>query len=200
MSDVLTIAETSPLVVQMRPVIDMTDDQFFDFCQINRDLRIERTATGDLIIMSPTGSETDQRNFNLIVELGIWAKQDGTGVGFGSSGGFILPNGATRSPDAAWIKLSRWDVLTQDQRSKFAPICPDFVVELRSPSDSLKPLQDKMQEYIDNGTLLGWLIDRKEQTVYVYRAGSPVEELRQPATLSGDPVLSGFVLELSKIW
>jgi Uma2 family endonuclease len=200
MTDLLTIAETSPLVLQLRPVLDMTADQFFDFCQINRDVQLERTATGDLIIMSPTGSETDQRNFNLLVELGIWVQKDGTGVGFGSSGGFTLQNGATRSPDAAWVQLSRWDALTPEQRSKFAPICPDFVVELRSPSDSLKPLQDKMQEYIDNGLRLGWLIDRKEQTVYVYRPDAPVEPLHQPETISGEAVLPGFVLELSKIW
>jgi Uma2 family endonuclease len=135
--------ETSPLVVRMHPVIDLTDDQFFEFCQINRDLRIERTATGELLIMSPTGSETGESNFRLSGQLFIWTEQDGTGTGFDSSTGFTLPNGATVSPDISWVKLERWNALPKEQRTKFAPISPDFVVELRSPSDTLKDLQDK---------------------------------------------------------
>lgn len=200
MTQVAALIEITPLVLQMSPVIEMTDDQFFEFCQLNRDLRIERSTKGELIIMSPTGSETGNRNFDFIVQLGIWARQDGTGIGFDSSAGFTLPNGATRSPDAAWIKLERWNALPPEQRVKFAPICPDFVVELRSPSDNLQPLEDKLQEYIANGASLGWLIDRKNRKVYLYRPQQEVECLDNPSTLSGDPVLSGFVLDLSKIW
>jgi Uma2 family endonuclease len=192
--------EILPMVLQMQPDVMMTDDQFFDFCQLNRDFRIERNVFGDLLIMSPTGSETDERNFDLIGQLWIWTKQNGTGVGFGSSGGFTLPNGAIKSPDAAWIQRSRWEAIPSEQRKKFAPICPEFVIELRSETDNLKLLQDKMQEYIDNGTELGWLIDRKQRKVFIYRLQLPVEELDHPLTLSGENVLPGFVLDLSQIW
>lgn len=192
--------EILPMVLQMQPDVMMTDDQFFDFCQLNRDFRIERNVFGDLLIMSPTGSETDERNFDLIGQLWIWTKQNGTGVGFGSSGGFTLPNGAIKSPDAAWIQRSRWEAIPSEQRKKFAPICPEFVIELRSETDNLKLLQDKMQEYIDNGTELGWLIDRKQRKVFIYRPQLPVEELHHPLTLSGENVLPGFILDLSQIW
>jgi Uma2 family endonuclease len=200
MTQVTTQTENSPVVLHLHPVIELTDEQFFELCQINRDLRIERTATGELVIMPPTGTETGGRNFNLIGQLWVWVNQDGTGIGFDSSTGFTLPNGAERSPDAAWVKLERWNALTPEQQKKFAPICPEFVVELRSPSDNLEPLKTKMQEYIDNGALLGWLIDRKRQRVYVYRPGVSVECLDNPASVSGDPVLPGFVLDFSKIW
>lgn len=192
--------EIPPLVLQMSPAIEMTDDQFFEFCHLNQNLRIERTAKGELIIMPPTGSETGNRNFDLIVQLGIWARQDGTGIGFDSSAGFTLPNGATKSSDAAWIKLKRWNDISPEQRAKFAPICPDFVVELRSPSDNLQPLKDKLQEYIDNGASLGWLIDRKNRKVYIYCPQQEVECLDNPSTLSGGSLLPGFVLDLSTIW
>jgi Uma2 family endonuclease len=184
----------------MSPAIEMTDEQFFDFCQQNRDYRIERTAQGEIIIMPPTGSETGNRNFDLIIQLGIWTRQNKTGIGFDSSTGFTLPNGSIKSSDAAWIKLEKWNRLTPEQQQKFAPICPDFVVKLRSPSDNLKRLQDKLQDYIDNGTLLGWLIDRKQQQVYIYRPNQPVDCLTQPSTLSEESVLPGFVLDLSTIW
>jgi Uma2 family endonuclease len=150
--------------------------------------------------MFPTGSETGNRNFNLTVQFGIWVKQDGTGVGFDSSTGFILPNGATKSADAAWVKLEKWNSLTREQQTKFAPICPDFVVELRSPSDRLQSLQEKMLEYIDNGVSLGWLIDRKNRRVYIYRPNGSVEVLDNPSRLRGEDVLPGFVLDLSTIW
>ncbi|NJR18193.1 MAG: Uma2 family endonuclease [Calothrix sp. CSU_2_0] len=193
-------AEINPMVLKFHPVITMTDDQLFEFCQLNKDFRIERKATGEIVIMSPTGSETDQRNFDLIVQLGIWTKQDGTGVGFGSSGGFTLPSGAVRSPDAAWIKKTDWQAIPLEKRKKFAPICPQFVIELRSQSDSLKELKTKMEEYITNGTLLGWLIDRVQRKVYIYRPHAVVEELDNPTTLSGEETLPGFVLDLSEIW
>jgi Uma2 family endonuclease len=192
--------EILPMVLQMLPNMVMTDDQFFDFCQLNRHFRIERNQIGDLFIMSPTGSETEERNFNLIVQLGIWTKQDGTGVGFGSSGGFTLPNGAVRSPDAAWIKRTKWEAIPADKRKKFAPICPEFVVELRSENDSLSTLKEKMQEYIDNGTQLAWLIDRKQRKVFIYRPNCGVAELDNPQTLTGEDILPGFVLDLSEIW
>ncbi|MDB9455245.1 Uma2 family endonuclease [Dolichospermum circinale] len=192
--------EILPMVLEILPNMIMTDDQFFDFCQLNRHFRIERNQIGDLFIMSPTDSETGQRNFNLIGELGIWTKQDGTGVGFGSSGGFTLPNGAVRSPDAAWIKRTKWEIIPADKRKKFAPICPEFVVELRSENDSLSTLKEKMQEYIDNGTQLAWLIDRKQRKVFIYRPNCGVAELDNPQTLTGEDILPGFVLDLSEIW
>jgi Uma2 family endonuclease len=200
MTQTISLTENIPLKLQMSPAIDMTDEQFFAFCQQNRDYRIERNATGEITIMPPTGSETGNRNFDLIVQLGIWTRQNGTGIGFDSSAGFTLPNGAMKSSDAAWIKLEKWHTLTREQQQKFAPICPDFIIELRSPSDNLQPLKDKLQEYIDNGVSLGWLIDRKNRKVYIYRPNSEVECLDNPATLSGESILLGFVLQLSTIW
>lgn len=188
------------LVLQMSPVWEMNADSFFDFCQLNSNLRIERTATGKLVIMSPAGSETGNRNAKLMQQLANWTDRDSSGIEFDSSAGFILPNGATRSPDASWIKLTRWNSLSPEQKTKFAPICPDFVVELRSPSDSLKILQDKMQEYIDNGASLGWLIDRITHQVYIYTPDHEIKCLDNPQTISGDPFLLGFVLNLAKIW
>ncbi|MDF5718406.1 MAG: Uma2 family endonuclease [Rhizonema sp. NSF051] len=192
--------EINPMVLKFHPVITMTDDQLFDFCQLNQDFRIERNTTGEIVIMSPTGSETDERNFDLIGQLWVWTKQDGMGVGFGSSGGFTLPSGAVRSPDAAWIKKTDWEAIPLEQRQKFAPICPKFVIELRSQSDSLKELKTKMEEYIKNGSRLGWLIDRVGCKVYIYRPDTAVEELDNPTTLSGEDILRGFVLDLSEIW
>ena len=191
---------SQPLVLHLEPAIKLSDEQFFEFCQLNRDLRIERTATGELLIMSPTGGETGGRNFNLAVQLGAWSEQDGTGLGFDSSTGFKLPNGAERSPDVAWVKLNRWNALTPEQQKKFPPIAPDFVVELRSESDTLGSLQAKMQEWINSGVRLGWLIDRKHRKVYVYRPDLEVECLDNPETVSGEPVLPGFVLNMAKIW
>lgn len=200
MTQTISLTENIPLKLQMSPAIDMTDEQFFAFCQQNRDYRIERNATGEITIMPPTGSETGNRNFDLIVQLGIWTRQNGTGIGFDSSAGFTLPNGAMKSSDAAWIKLEKWHSLTPEQQQKFAPICPDFIIELRSPSDNLQPLKDKLQEYIDNGVSLGWLIDRKNRKVYIYRPNSEVECLDNTVTLSRESILPGFVLDLLIIW
>ena len=188
------------LELQMSPVWEMNADSFFDFCQLNSHLRIERDSFGKLIIMSPAGSETGNRNFKLIQQLANWTDKDGTGIGFDSSAGFILPSGATRSPDASWIKLTRWNSLSDVAKTKFAPIAPDFVVELRSPSDSLQVLKDKMQEYIDNGVSLGWLIDRPSRQVYIYTPGKNVRCLDNPSTVSSDSLLPGFNLDLTKIW
>ncbi|MBW4611936.1 MAG: Uma2 family endonuclease [Desmonostoc vinosum HA7617-LM4] len=192
-------AATITLPTSLILKIDLTDEQFFQLCQENRDYQFERTASGELLIMPPTGSETGNRNFDLVVELGIWNKQTKLGKGFDSSTGFTLPNGANRSPDASWIKIERWNALTPEQQEKFAPICPDFVIELRSPNDSLKVLQEKMQEYIENGAQLGWLIDRKNKRVEIYRPGRDVEILNNPTSLSGKDVLPGFVLHLQQI-
>ncbi len=178
----------------------LSEEQFVDLCQENRDLRFELTAEKELVIMAPTGSETGWRSGEVFYSLTDWAKKDGTGLSFDSSTGFRLPNGAIRSPDASWVILERWQALTQDQRRSFAPLCPDFVLELRSSSDSLSTLQDKMQEYIDNGARLGWLIDPMEKTVHIYRPGHSVERRDNPDTVSGAPVLSGFVFQLREIW
>jgi Uma2 family endonuclease len=200
MTTLLIQTESTPLTVNIPAIAAMSHDQFYEFCQANRDLRIERTATGEVIIMPPAFSDTGNRNFNLAVQLGSWAEQDGTGIGFDSSTGFTLPNGAMRSPDASWIKGDRWNALTEEQKASFAPICPNFVIELRSSSDTLSGLQAKMQEYIDNGALLGFLIDRKNRTVHLYRPNRAPEILNDPASVSADPELSGFVLQMAKIW
>jgi Uma2 family endonuclease len=179
--------------------IDLTDEQFFQLCQKNRDYRFERTASGELIIMPPTGSDTGRRNVKITTQLEIWNSQNHLGEVFDSSSGFLLPNGAERSPDASWVKLERWNALTIEQQEGFAPICPDFVVELRSRTDSLKELQKKMQEYIQNGAKSGWLIDRKNKRVEIYRPGREVEILDNPLILSGEDILPGFILDLSMI-
>lgn len=189
-----------PLILQLRPAIEMTRQQFFDFCQLNPDLRIERTAKGEIVIMAPAGGETSARNARLVVQVIQWADQDGSGVVFDSSGGFDLPNGATRSPDVAWVKRSRLASLMPEEKQKFLPLCPDFVIELRSPSDPLSTVQDKMEEYLANGAQLGWLIDPVSRRVYVYRPGAEVECLEDPAEVAGDPVLPDFVLDLAPIW
>ena len=180
--------------------IDLTDEQFFQLCQQNRDLRFERTARGELIIMPPTGSETSDRNADLTYQLRAWSRQNQLGKSFDSSGGFKLPNGAERSPDASWVTMERWNALTQAEKARFAPLCPDFVVELMSPSDSLEKTRDKMKEYMDNGAKLGWLINRQQQQVEIYRFHQEIEILQNPQTLSGESTLPGFVLDLSPIW
>ncbi|MCC5597745.1 Uma2 family endonuclease [Nostoc favosum] len=192
---------SSPLVLQIPSSMQMTDEQFFEFCQVNRDLRIERNKFGELVIMPPTGSETGNREVNISGQLWVWSEQDGTGITFSSSTGFKLSTGAERSPDASWIKLERWNALSPEQQRKFAPICPDFVVELKSPSDNLQTLKEKMEEYMNEpGIQLGWLIDRKQRKVYIYRPGLSEECLDNPATVSGELVLPGFILNISKVW
>ncbi|MEH2396050.1 Uma2 family endonuclease [Nostoc sp.] len=192
-------ATTTTLASTLKLKIDLTDDQFFQMCQQNRDYRFERTASGELLIMPPTGSDTGRRNVKITTQLDIWNSESNLGEVFDSSTGFTLANGAERSPDASWVKIERWNALTPEQQEKFAPICPDFVVELRSRTDSLKELQDKMQEYIENGAQLGWLIDRKNKRVEIYRPGKDVEILDNPTSLSGENILPGFVLHLQEI-
>lgn len=191
----------SPYVtLRMSPALELTDEQFFNLCQINSDLRLERTAEGDIIVMPPTGGETGTRNTSITGQLYVWTKQDGTGTAFDSSTGFSLPNGSDRSPDAAWISHARLAQLTAEQKKKFIPLCPEFVIELRSQSDDLAELQAKMEEYIANGARLGWLIDPEERRVFVYRPGAAVEELKNVTQVSGEPELAGFTLDLREIW
>lgn len=180
--------------------VKLTEEQFALLCQENRDVRFELTAQQELVIMPPAGSETGWRNGRLTYRLIAWSDVDSTGLAFDSSTGFTLPNGAIRSPDVSWVQRARWDALTQEQREKFAPLCPDFVVELRSRTDRLADLQEKMQEYLDNGARLGWLLDPIDTRVYVYRPGQSVEMRENPDTLSGDPVLPGFVLPVRELW
>ena len=194
------LVERQPLVVHTRPALEMNDEQFFQFCQLNRDLQIERTAEGDIIIMAPEGGSSGAGSGELAIELGIWARGDGTGRVFGSSTGFKLPNGATRSPDASWVRKERLQTLTAEQWHKFLPLCPDFVIELRSPSDSLLNLQKKMEEYRENGAQLGWLFDPESKQVHVYRPATPVEVLDNPETVSAEPLWRGFVLAVPPIW
>jgi Uma2 family endonuclease len=200
MTKVLPQVEIRPVVLKLKPAINLTDDQLFELCQLNGDWRIEYTAQGELIVMPPTGGETSNRNAEITFQVQSWTRQDQTGVAFDSSGGFKLPNGATRSPDAAWVRRSRLAGLTREQKQKFLPLCPDFAIELRSPTDNLRAVLDKMQEYLDNGAQLGWLLDPLTRRVHVYRPQCPPEILEAPSTVSADPLLPGFVLDLRKIW
>ena len=178
----------------------LSNEQFYQLCQDNRDLRFERSCQGDLVIMSPTGGETSNRNIEIAYQLQAWSRQNKLGIAFDSSGGFKLPNDADRSPDAAWLPLKKWNKLTPEERQGFIPLCPDFVIELRSKSDRLKSLQNKMQEYLENGTQLGWLINRHDRQVEIYRQGQAVEILENPSQLSGENVLQGFILDLTPVW
>ncbi len=194
------LLENSALLVHMRPVFEFDDDKFEEFCRLNRDLRMEMNADGDLIIMPPTYGRTGNRNFKLTAQFGAWVERDGTGVGFDSSTGFILPNGAKRSPDVSWVRRERLAALTNEQRQKFLPLCPDFVIELRSATDNLEELQAKMREYIKQGAQLGWLIDPSLRSVHVYKNDGSVEILNEAQTLAGDAVLHNFTLDLHQIW
>ncbi len=190
-----------PFVLHFKPIIEkMSDREFLEFCNLNEKWRFEITSEGDLEVMLPTGGETGNLNAWLTRVFGNWAEADGTGLDFDSSTMFKLPNKAQRSPDVAWVKRERWEALSEKERQEFPPICPDFVIELRSWSDRLKSLKAKMQEYIDNGAQLGWLIDPRNKKVYVYRPGAPIEELDEPETLDGEPLLRGFMLPLKKLW
>ena len=180
--------------------IKLTDEQFYQLCVNNRDLRFEMNANGDLVIMPPTGGETGNRNIEIAYQLQAWSRQNKTGVAFDSSTGFKLPNNANRSPDASWIPLNKWNELSDTEKQRFLPLCPDFAIELLSPNDRLSKTQKKMQEYLDNGMLLGWLIDRHKKQVEVYRQGKEVEILNAPSSLSGENILSGFILDLQPIW
>jgi Uma2 family endonuclease len=195
------VTESRPLIVHFGPILKkMTNHEFFVFCQLNSEWHMECTSTGALIMRPPTGGWTGTRNFTLIGLFSRWVKADGTGLGFDSSTGFVLPNSAKRSPDLAWVTRARWQALTAEEQEEFPPLCPDFVVELRSRSDDLATLQAKMQEYMANGAQLGWLIDPQEKTVYIYRPNAEVSCLANPMTISGEPLLPGFTLNVPQLW
>jgi Uma2 family endonuclease len=190
------------ITLNIPPVLTLTvtREQFIELAIANRDLQLERTATEELIVNPPTGSETGNRNSDLNGQLWLWNRQTRLGKTFDSSSGFHLPSGADRSPDASWVRQERWDALTSEEKDGFAPIAPDFVVELRSKSDRMQPLRDKMKEYMENQVRLGWLIDRKNRKVEIYRQKRELEVLENPAILSGEDVLPGFVLDLTEVW
>ena len=192
--------EVLPIVLTLSPLIEMNDRQFAEFCSLNRDLHIERTATGELEIMAPAFSETGNRHSKIAYQLEAWTRRDGSGMAFAPPAGFTLPNGAIREPDASWISRSRLQALTPEQRSGFFHICPDFIIELRSDTDRLSVLQAKMQEYMDNGAHLGLLIDPQDRSVYIYRPDQDVETLKIPEIVSADPILPGFTLDLAEVW
>ena len=203
MSTTLTseaLATLPGMVVRLGPLRSrLTDEEFEKFCAQNPELRIEMTSEGVMIIMLPVTPEGSSRNFKLTGRFAAWAEADGTGVGFESSAGFTLPNGAKRSPDVSWMPKERWDALTPEQRNEFTHICPDFVVELRSKTDRLRTLQNKMKEYIANGAQLGWLIDPIRHQAHVFHADSSVEILDHPQVITGEPLLPGLVLKLDSI-
>ena len=191
-----------PIVLRLEPLLEITDDVLLQLSSLNDTLRLEKNADGDLEILPPTSTDTGNQELSSGADLMVWARSDGTGVAFGADAGFTLPNGAVRAPDASWILKSRLAELTEEQRRGFWPISPDFVIELRSSSDTLLNLQRKMEEYIDNGTRLGWLIDPldSQHRVYIYRPGVEVEVLDAPESISGEPELPGFILDLQPIW
>jgi Uma2 family endonuclease len=180
--------------------LDISNEQFYQLCLNNRNIRFEKNYRGDLIIMTPVGDISSNRNAGIIAQLWLWNNQNNLGVVFDSSAGFILPNGAIRSPDASWIPLIKWESIPDTEKEKFAHICPDFVIELMSPSDSLKNTQEKMIEYIENGAKLGWLINRQNKQVEIYRENQTTEILNDPRSLSGENILINFTLDLELIW
>jgi len=190
----------APFIIRFEPVVEMTSELFKQFCALNDDVRIELTAEGLIEIMAPAFGRTSNKNIEISAQLRNWTISDGTGSAFDSSGGFTLPNSAVRSPDASWVSNTRYDLLSPEEKDSFTPLCPDFVVELRSSSDRLSALQTKMEEYLENGTRLGWLIDPLDGRAHVYRPGVQVEILDSPDSLSADPELPGFTLDLTRIW
>lgn len=188
------------LLIKVPPSTVLTDDQFYDLCRANPDIKIERTAQGELLFMPPTGGETGKRNAKLTSRFVVWNEATDAGEVFDSSTCFKLPSGAERSPDVAWIARDRWEALPLASREKFPPIAPDFVLELMSPSDSLSTAQVKMQEYLENGVRLGWLVNRQKREVEVYRLKQPKEILVSPNQLLGEDVLSEFILNTVGVW
>ncbi|MCJ2544417.1 Uma2 family endonuclease [Thermostichus vulcanus] len=188
------------LTLDLTPLMTLTREDFIRLCAANPELKLERTARGELIIMAPTGGETGNLNFEIGGEVFVWNRQVGKGKSFDSSTGFSLPSGSDRSPDLAWIPIEKWEALDPEVRQGFLPLCPDFVVEILSPTDSWGQTQAKMQEYMDNGCRLGWLLDPKTRRVMIYREGQAPQLLEDPETLSGEAVLPGFTLPIRKIW
>ena len=189
-----------PLPLRFRPQTPMSDDELMRFCAANDFLRVERDANGEILVMTPAGNNTGRRNAYLIQVLGTWSDIDGRGYAFDSSTGFSLPDGSMRSPDAAWIQAVRWDALGQDDKDRFSPICPDFIIELRSPSDNLAELEAKMERWIANGAQVAWLIDPERQVVAVYRPGGQPEIHHHPTSVQGNGPIAGFELVMARIW
>lgn len=188
------------ITVNFNSIIDISDEQFYQLCTQNPETQFERNCNGEILIMPPTGGETGRRNTNLIVQLAIWNQQTKLGEVFDSSTGYKLPNGANRSPDVSWIQQERWDGLTSEQKEKFIPLAPDFVLELMSPTDYLVNIQAKMKEYLENKVKLGWLINPQAKQVEIYRLGQQAQLLDSPRLISGEDILSGFVLDLAGIF
>jgi Uma2 family endonuclease len=186
--------------VRLRFERPMTDEELMRFCAANEMVRVERDANGELILMSPSGSGTGRTNSELIYQLAAWARETNSGATFDSNAGFTLPDGSMRSPDAAWIAWPRWNALSKEEQEGFAPICPEFVIELRSPSDSLPELQAKMRLWIANGAEVAWLVDPARKTVEVYRPGREAEVLEGGSAVEGDGPVAGFMLELGRVW
>jgi Uma2 family endonuclease len=185
------------ITLNLKPLTQLTHEQFYELCMANKDVAMERSPQGELIIMSPVGGGSGKQEAKYLMRLGNWNERTGLGEVFSSSTVFKLPGGGDRSPDAAWITKERWETLSEDDQERFPPLCPDFVIELRSKTDALKPLRAKMQEYLDSGLRLGWLINPQDQTVEIYQAGKEMKVVQLPATVSGENVLPGFELEVS---
>lgn len=203
--DVQTIRSTETYLPTQSFALDfhsarLTEEQFEELCRNNRDLKFEMSARGELIIVPPTSPESGWRNTDLTTEANLWSRKDKTGIVFDSSTMFTLPNGAKRSPDVSWMTKEKWESLSPSERQKFSRVVPDFVIELLSPTDNLPDAQAKMEEYVENGVRLGWLIDPVEQKVHIYRAGGEIEILDNPETVSGEDVLRGFELNVRQIW
>lgn len=194
------VLQQSELPVRLRFERPMTDEDLLRFCAANETMRVEREANGELIVMSPSGSGTGRTNSELNFQLALWARGAGTGTTFDSNAGFTLPDGSVRSPDAAWVAWSRWNALSEEQREGFAPLCPEFVIELRSPSDALDELRAKMEMWIANGAELAWLLDPASKVVEIYRAGRAVEVQQGHSAAYGEGPVGGFVLDLGNIW
>jgi Uma2 family endonuclease len=186
--------------ITLEPAIALSEDQFYHLCGQNPDLKFERNPDGELIIMPPTGGETGKNNATLIARFVIWNETYNLGIVFDSSTCFRLPQGGDRSPDISWVRQDRWDTLTPEEKRKFPPLCPDFVLELLSPTDKLATTQAKMREYLNSGTQLGWLIDPENRQVEIYRPDQEVEIILAPSELSGEHVLPQFMLNLAWLW
>lgn len=200
MADTVTIHTGLPTMLRFRPLNAMTPDEFYQFCRQNPDLKAELTAQGEVIFMSPSGGSTGARNAHVVKMLGRWADEDGSGIVFDSSTGFVLPNGAVRSPDTAWVSRERLSEISSEEYERFLPICPDFVIEVASPSDCLPDLQAMMDEYMSNGAQLGWLIMPDSRSVYLYHSGEPAQYVSDATRIAGEPILPGFVLDLITVW
>ncbi len=198
--DICKRVAMTAFTIDISPIATLTSAQFEHLCQANPDVKLERTPTGELVIMSPTGGETGKQNIELAADFVIWNRHAKLGVLFDSSTCFKLPGGGERSPDIAWVRQAQWNALTPEQQRKFPPLCPDFVLELLSPTDNLTLTQAKMQEYLNSGTQLGWLLNPDEKQAEIYRPGQPVDVLHSPPTLSGESVLAGFTLNLHWLW